>query len=108
MSETRAAQPKKDRAAGPAASAASAASTAAPDGLFVDALCGVDGTRRSFAAVEQAADLAGPDGRLTLLAVTAVTGAGVNRRAAISPARAEQLLSAPSGSPRGEVCRAPR
>ena len=92
MSETRAAQPKKDRAAGPAASAASAASTAAPDGLFVDALCGVDGTRRSFAAVEQAADLAGPDGRLTLLAVTAVTGAGVNRRAAISPARAEQLL----------------
>jgi nucleotide-binding universal stress UspA family protein len=59
---------------------------------FSDILCAVDGTRKSFAAVEQAATLAGPQGHLTLLAVTAVTGAGAYRTAAISPPRAEQML----------------
>jgi nucleotide-binding universal stress UspA family protein len=62
------------------------------DVVFADILCAVDGTRTSSAAVEQAAALAGPDGRLTLLAVTAVEGAGAFRNAAISPARAEHLL----------------
>jgi len=59
---------------------------------FGDVLCAVDGTRRSFAAVEQAARLAGPDGRLTLLAVTAERGSGVYSSAVISPQRAERFL----------------
>ncbi len=62
------------------------------DGLFADVLCAVDGTRRSFAAVEQAAILAGPQGRLTLLAVTAVAGTGSYRHAAIGPQRAQRIL----------------
>ncbi len=62
------------------------------DVVFADILCAVDGTRTSSAAVEQAAALAGPDGRLTLLAVTAVEGTGAFRNAAISPARADHLL----------------
>ncbi|HYM54943.1 MAG TPA: universal stress protein, partial [Solirubrobacteraceae bacterium] len=62
------------------------------DRVFANILCGVDGTRRSFDAVEQAAALAGPQGHLTLLAVTAVTGAGAYRNAAISPSRAERIL----------------
>lgn len=36
--------------------------------------------------------LAGPQGRLTLLAVTAVTGGGAYKYAAISPSRAERIL----------------
>jgi nucleotide-binding universal stress UspA family protein len=59
---------------------------------FSDVLCAVDGTRRSFAAVEQAATLAGSGGRLTLLAVTAVAGSGAYRQASISPLRAERIL----------------
>jgi nucleotide-binding universal stress UspA family protein len=62
------------------------------DRVFANILCGVDGTRRSFDAVEQAAVLAGPHGHLTLLAVTAVTGAGAYRNAAISPSRAGRIL----------------
>ncbi len=73
--------------------AAEAAGEREPSGTpFADALCAVDGTRRSFAAVEQAAILAGPRGQLTLLAVTAVEGEGVNQRAAISPERAQREL----------------
>ncbi len=60
--------------------------------VFPNILCAVDGTRKSFAAVEQAGILAGPEGHLTLLAVTAVTGSGAYRTAAISPARVEQVL----------------
>jgi nucleotide-binding universal stress UspA family protein len=37
--------------------------------ILQDVLCGVDGTRSSYEAVRQAASLAGPQGRLTLLAV---------------------------------------
>jgi nucleotide-binding universal stress UspA family protein len=59
---------------------------------FGDVLCGVDGTRTSFEAVRQAATIAGPDGHLTLLAVTHVTGAGSAQSAAISPAHAEKVL----------------
>jgi nucleotide-binding universal stress UspA family protein len=76
-------------------------STAAPDEsakstetgpVFADVLCAVDGTRGSFAAVEQAAALAGPSGQLTVLTVTALGGAGAFKHAAVSPARAEGLL----------------
>lgn len=65
---------------------------AAPEVVFADILCAVDGTRGSFAAVEQAAALAGTTGHLTLLAVTAVTGGGAFRHAAISDSRAELVL----------------
>jgi len=61
--------------------------------VFAETLCAVDGTRRSFAAVEQAAVLAGSHGHLTLLAVTAVTGSGAYQSAAIGPARAEGILN---------------
>lgn len=64
----------------------------APEVVFADILCAVDGTRGSFAAVEQAAAMAGPTGHLTLLAVTAVTGGGAFRHAAISGSRAELVL----------------
>ena len=47
---------------------------------------------QDFAAVEQAAVLAGAQGHLTLLAVTAEGGPGANRSAAISPQHAERLL----------------
>jgi nucleotide-binding universal stress UspA family protein len=60
--------------------------------VFADILCAVDGTHRSYAAVEQAAALAGPQGSLTLLAVTAVRGSGKYQHAAISPERAERVL----------------
>ena len=60
---------------------------------FSDALCAVNGTRGSFAAVEQASALVGPTGQLTLLAVTAVTGSGQYRSAAISPSRADRVLA---------------
>jgi len=60
--------------------------------VFRDVLCAVDGTRGSFAAVEQAAALVGEGGRLTLLAVTSVSGAGHYRTAAISPQRVERVL----------------
>ena len=63
-----------------------------PGPVFASILCAVDGTRGSSAAVEQAAALAGADGHLTLLAVTAVRGSGVHETAAISPTRAKRLL----------------
>jgi nucleotide-binding universal stress UspA family protein len=62
-------------------------------GVFADAVCGVDGTHGSFAAVEQAAALVGGGGSLTLLAVTAVSGAGRYRTAAISPQRVDRVLA---------------
>lgn len=61
--------------------------------VFSNILCAVDGTRPSTAAVEMAASLAGPDGHLTLLAVTAVSGSGAYTAAAISPSRADVVLS---------------
>jgi nucleotide-binding universal stress UspA family protein len=76
----------------PLHSPSESAATVKDEVVFSDVLCAVDGTRTSSAAVEQAAALAGPDGHLTLLAVTAVEGAGAFRNAAISPARAEHLL----------------
>lgn len=64
-----------------------------PPRVFTDILCAVDGTRTSTAAVRMAAGLAGPEGHLTLLAVTAVSGSGPYATAAISPSRAKTLLS---------------
>jgi nucleotide-binding universal stress UspA family protein len=61
--------------------------------VFTNILCAVDGTRASTAAVEMAASLAGPDGHLTLLAVTAVSGSGAYTTAAISPGRVDLVLS---------------
>jgi nucleotide-binding universal stress UspA family protein len=60
--------------------------------LFANILCAVDGTRASTAAVRMAACLAGPEGSLTLLAVTAAAGGGVHATAAISPARVSRVL----------------
>jgi nucleotide-binding universal stress UspA family protein len=60
--------------------------------LFANILCGIDGTRASTAAVRMATCLAGPEGHLTLLAVTAVAGAGVHATAAIGPSRVRRVL----------------
>jgi len=64
-----------------------------PARVFTNILCAVDGTRTSTAAVRLATSLAGPDGHLTLLAVTATAGAGLHATAVISPSRAKQVLS---------------
>ncbi len=61
--------------------------------VLTDTVCGVDGTRTAYEAVRQAATLAGPRGRLTLLAVTGATGAGRHQVAALAPARARRALS---------------
>jgi len=61
--------------------------------LFADVLCGVDGTRASLAAVSQAAQIAGPETRLTLLAVTSTgSGAPFFRSAAISSLRVRRVM----------------
>jgi nucleotide-binding universal stress UspA family protein len=60
--------------------------------ILGDVVCGVNGSRGSYEAVRQAAGLAGPDARLTLVAVTAVRGAGPQRTASIAPARARRAL----------------
>jgi nucleotide-binding universal stress UspA family protein len=60
--------------------------------VFPNILCAVDGTLASFAAVAAAARLAGRDGELTLLVVTAETGGGAYSYAAVSPGRAERVL----------------
>ncbi len=78
------------------AQSASAQSRSAAPGspsVFSDILCAIDGTRSSTAAVQMAASLAGPDGHLTLLAVTAASGSGVYAAAAISHDRADLVLS---------------
>ena len=61
--------------------------------ILSDILCGVNGSRQAYEAVRQAAWLAGPEGRLELLAITAVRGAGgAYRHAALGPARAQEVL----------------
>jgi nucleotide-binding universal stress UspA family protein len=60
--------------------------------VLANVLCGVDGTRSSYEAVRQAASLAAPDGRLTLLAVTGRTGSGRYQGAALAPMRARRAL----------------
>lgn len=57
-----------------------------------EVLCAVDGTPESFAAVEQAAALAGPQGHLTLLSVTSFENEGSYRGPAIGPLAVESML----------------
>ncbi len=61
-------------------------------GVFADVLCAIDGTPESLAAVEQAAVLTGPNGHLTLLAVTSFSSAGASRSPAIGPLQAKRIL----------------
>jgi nucleotide-binding universal stress UspA family protein len=77
----------------PSASSQEDSATPGATSVFTNILCAVDGTLTSTAAVEMAASLAGPDGHLTLLAVTDVSGSGVYTTAAISPGRADLVLS---------------
>jgi len=51
--------------------------------IFGDVLCAVRGKEAGYAAVEQAAALAGTHGRLTLLAVTSYGSGGAHRGPAI-------------------------
>lgn len=74
------------------AAAAENSAAASSGSVFANILCGVDGTRTSTAAVRMAAELAGPEGHLTLLAVTAVAGSGAYAGAAIAPERADLVL----------------
>jgi len=75
------------------ASAHEDSDTSGSTSVFANILCAVNGTRTSTAAVKMAASLAGPDGHLTLLAVTAVSGSGAYTAAAISPGRVDLVLS---------------
>lgn len=67
-------------------------SAAGGDRPFTNILCAVDGTHRSYSAVEQAAILAGSSGHLRILAVTALAGSGAYKTAAIGAERAERIL----------------
>ena len=62
--------------------------------ILDDIVCGVDGSRHADEVVRQAASLAGADGMLTIVAVTAVHRAveGTQRVAALAPARARRAL----------------
>lgn len=73
---------------------------AAPGGtapIFANLLCAIRGNEGSFAAVEQAAALAGPQGRLTLLAVTSFRSGGAHRGPEIGPVRATEILQHAEG-----------
>jgi nucleotide-binding universal stress UspA family protein len=73
---------------------------AAPAGtapIFGDVLCAVRGKEAGYAAVEQAAALAGTHGRLTLLAVTSYGSGGAHRGPAIGPAEASEILGRAEG-----------
>jgi nucleotide-binding universal stress UspA family protein len=61
--------------------------------ILSDILCGVDGTRTAYEAVRQAASLTGPNGRLTLVAVTDALGSGRYSGTALAPTRAHRVLS---------------
>ena len=73
---------------------------AAPAGtapMFADLLCAIRGREGGYAAVEQAAALAGAEGRLTLLAVTSYRSGGAHRAPAIGPAQAAEILGRAEG-----------
>jgi nucleotide-binding universal stress UspA family protein len=70
---------------------------AAQNAGFADALCAIDGTPESLAAVRQAATLVGPNARLTLLAVTSFRFGGDHRSPAIGPIEAKRMLDAAVG-----------
>ena len=65
--------------------------------IFADLLCAIRGKEGGYAAVEQAAALAGAQGRLTLLAVTSYRSGGSHRGPAIGPARAAEILGRAEG-----------
>jgi nucleotide-binding universal stress UspA family protein len=69
-----------------------ATGTAEAAPLFTDVLCAIDGSPGGFAAVEQAARLTGPGGRITLLLVTSFRSAGASRSPEIGPLRAKEIL----------------
>jgi nucleotide-binding universal stress UspA family protein len=60
---------------------------------FATALCAVDGKDGGFAALEQAAALLGPRGRMTILLVTSYRLEGDRRSPAIGPLEAEDILA---------------
>jgi nucleotide-binding universal stress UspA family protein len=66
--------------------------TGASPAVFTNVLCAVDGSPGGYAAVEQAAALTGPDGHMTLLAVTSFRSAGAARSPAIAPVRMKEIL----------------
>jgi nucleotide-binding universal stress UspA family protein len=69
-----------------------ATASPSPGPAFVDILCAVDGKVGGFAAVEQAAALAAPDGQLTLLLVTSYRSQGALRGPAIGAPQAKRIL----------------
>src|SRR2546430_2380241 len=60
--------------------------------IFANILCAISGKEGGFAAVEQAAALAGTQGHLTFLAVTSFRSGGARRGPAIGPARVSEIL----------------
>src|SRR5271169_5353166 len=94
MAETKAAASRKHKAAHAKKQKLSTAAEQASSGrVFANILCAVDGSRSGMAAVRMAANLAGADGHLTLLTVTAESGSGrLYTAAAISPSRADGIL----------------
>lgn len=60
---------------------------------FASALCAVDGTPESLAAVGTAAELVGPDGHLTLLIVTSFRHLPEVHFPAIPPGRASEIIA---------------
>ena len=65
--------------------------------IFADVLCAIRGREGGFAAVEQAAALAGMQGRLTLLTVTSFRSGVAQRAPAIGPAQAAEILERAEG-----------
>src|SRR5438874_5895657 len=60
--------------------------------IFANILCAISGKEGGFAAVEQAAALAGTQGHLTFLAVTSFRSGGARRGPALGPARVSGIL----------------
>ena len=60
---------------------------------FASILCWIDGSRVAAEAAHQAAVLAGPQGRLELVAINWHEGAGLSSRAAIAPHRLAEALA---------------
>jgi len=69
----------------------------AADPVFANILCAISGKEGGFAAVEQAAALAGTQGRLTFLAVTSFRSGGAHRGPAMGPARVSEILGRAEG-----------
>ncbi len=63
-----------------------------PSGMFASALCAVDGTDQSIAAIEHAGALVGPSGHLTLLLCTAFRHESGLRGPEIVAAQASEIV----------------